>query len=69
MNTSPLKYNKLIALKITQADYDFLNKVAKGENLSVSEVLRQSIEAKKQQLLDDIYHLEQQEYKTQQMAF
>lgn len=61
MNVSPLKYNKLIALKITQEDYEFLSRVAKGENVSVSEVLRQSIEAKKNQIWDEIYKLEQQE--------
>lgn len=71
MNTNPLKYDKLIALKITKEDFDFLQKYSKGEKLSVSEVLRQCIEAKKEKILDEIYEMEQQEYKAeqQQMAF
>lgn len=61
MNTKPLKYDKLIALKITKEDYDFLQRYSKGEKISVSEVLRKSIQITKEKIWDEIYELEQKE--------
>jgi len=65
MNTNPLKYDKLIALKITQEDYDFLQRYSKGEKISVSEVLRKSIQITKEKIWDEIYELEQKERDTE----
>lgn len=69
MNTNPLKYDKLIALKITQEDFDFLQRYSKGEKISVSEVLRQSIQAKKAQIWDEIYELEEKERKSEYQQY
>lgn len=52
MNKKPLKYNKLMAVKITEDDFDLLEKCANYEQISISELVRQAIGEKIEVIFD-----------------
>ncbi len=50
MNVSPVKYTKILSLRLTEEDYEFIKNSTQEENLiSYSDFIRKSIEEKKQQ--------------------